>query len=149
MIMWKCFENKTLKYQKEVRLIMNLDLAIQNALKRTPMQGAMHTVASNYGQQFELHSVHHDIKIGQNILGHKVATTSNSGVIHGAVKESQKLGMDANEFSRTWTPTTETMIPISTPLSKDGPIGHFTNLPIGNTSPPSTQLQTATLMGAF
>jgi hypothetical protein len=128
---------------------MNLDLAIQNALRRTPMQGAMHSVASNYGQQFELHAIHQDMKVGQQILGHKVANASNNGVINAAVKEGHKLGMDANEFSRTWTPTTETMIPVSTPLSLDGPIGHFTSLPMGNITPPQTALQTATLTGAF
>jgi len=128
---------------------MNLDLAIQNALRRTPMQGAMHSVVSNYGQQFEIHAVHQDMKVGQQMLGQKVGHATNNGVINAAVKESHKLGLDANEFSRVWTPTTETMIPVSAPMSKEGPIGHFTSLPMGNNSPPLTSLQTATLMGAF
>ena len=35
---------------------MNLDLAIQNTLKRSPMDGAMHGVLSNFGAQYELRS---------------------------------------------------------------------------------------------
>jgi len=128
---------------------MNLDLAILNALKRTPMQGAMHSVVSNYGQQYEIHAVHQDMRVGREMVGQKVAHSSNNGVISSAVKESHKLGLDANEFSRVWTPTTETMIPVSAPLSKEGPIGHFTSLPMGNNTPPLTSQQTATLMGAF
>jgi len=128
---------------------MNLDLAILNALKRTPMQGAMHSVVSNYGQQYEIHAVHQDMRVGREMVGQKIANSSNNGVISSAVRESHKLGLDANEFSRVWTPTTETMIPVSAPLSKEGPIGHFTSLPMGNNTPPLTSQQTATLMGAF
>jgi hypothetical protein len=36
---------------------MNLDLAIQNSLKGGIMKNAMHSVVSNYGRTFELHSV--------------------------------------------------------------------------------------------
>jgi len=35
---------------------MNLDLAIQNTLKRSPMDSAMHGVLSNFGGQYELKS---------------------------------------------------------------------------------------------
>ena len=91
------------------------------------MQGAMHSVVSNYGQQFEIHAVHQDMKVGQQMLGQKVGHATNNGVISSAVKESHKLGLDANEFSGVWTPTTETMIPVSAPMSKEGPIGHFTS----------------------
>ena len=113
------------------------------------MQGAMHSVVSNYGQQYEIHAVHQDMRVGREMVGQKIANSSNNGVISSAVRESHKLGLDANEFSRVWTPTTETMIPVSAPLSKEGPIGHFTSLPMGNNTPPLTSQQTATLMGAF
>jgi len=128
---------------------MNLDLAIMNALKRSPMQGAMNTVVSNYGQQYEIHAIHQDMKVGQNLTGTKVANATQNGAITMAVKESHKLGLDANEFSRAWTPTTETMIPISAPLTKEGPIGHFTSLPIGNMAPAPTVQSTAQFRGAF
>ena len=36
---------------------MNLDLAIQNSLKGGVMKNAMHSVVSNYGRTYELHSV--------------------------------------------------------------------------------------------
>jgi hypothetical protein len=117
---------------------MNLDLAILNALKRTPMQGAMNAVVSNYGQQYEIHAVHQDMKVGQSLTGTQVATASGNGVITKAVREGHKLGLDANEFSRVWTPTSETMIPVSAPLTKEGPIGHFTSLPMGNNAPALT-----------
>ena len=67
---------------------MNLDLAIMNALKRTPMQGAMHSVVSNYGQQYEIHAVHQDMRVGREMVGQKIANSSNNGVISSAVKES-------------------------------------------------------------
>ena len=33
---------------------MNLDLAIQNVMKRSEMEGAMHGVMSNFGASYEL-----------------------------------------------------------------------------------------------
>jgi len=36
---------------------MNLDLAIQNSLKGGVMKNAMHSVVSNYGRTYELHTV--------------------------------------------------------------------------------------------
>ena len=128
---------------------MNLDLAILNALKRTPMQGAMNSVVSNYGQQYEIHAVHQDMRTGQQLTGTKVADASGNGVIQAAVVEGQTLGLSANEFGRTWTPTVETMIPVSAPLTKEGPLGHFTSLPFGNNSAAPTLIQKAQLTEAF
>jgi len=42
------------KYQKEVVNNMNLDLAIQNTLRRSPMEGAMHGVMSDFGSTYQL-----------------------------------------------------------------------------------------------
>ena len=128
---------------------MNLDLSILNALKRTPMQEVSHSLVSNYGRQFEIHAVHSDLQKGGQLTGTKVATASENGTIQAAVVESQKLGMSANEFGRVWTPTVETMIPVSNPMTKEGPIGHFTQLPLGNNSPMLTQQTTAQIGGRF
>jgi len=128
---------------------MNLDLAILNALKRTPVQEVSHSVLSNYGQQYEIHAVHSDLSKGQSMTGTKVAEASTNGTIRAAVVEGHKIGLSANEFGRVWTPTVETMIPVSAPLSKEGPLGHFTSLPIGNNTPMLTQQTTAQLGGSI
>jgi len=128
---------------------MNLDLAILNALKRTPVQEVSHSVVSNYGQQYEIHAVHSDLSKGHAMTGTKVAEASTNGTIRAAVVEGHKLGLSANEFGRVWTPTVETMIPVSAPLSKEGPLGHFTSLPIGNNTPMLTQQTTAQLGGSI
>jgi hypothetical protein len=128
---------------------MNLDLAILNALKRTPVQEVSHSVLSNYGQQYEIHAVHNDLSKGHSMTGTKIAEASNNGTIRAAVVENQKIGLSANEFGRVWTPTVETMIPISAPLTKEGPLGHFTSLPIGNNTPMLTQNTTAQMGGSI
>ena len=43
---------------------MNLDLAIQNTLKRSPMESAMHGVLSNFGAQYELKSYTENAGLG-------------------------------------------------------------------------------------
>ena len=51
-----------------------------------------------------------------------IAQASSNGTIRKAVVEGHKLGNSANEFGRVWSPTVETMIPVSQPLTKEGPI---------------------------
>ena len=138
-----------LKYQKHPINIMNLDLAIQNAMKRNPIQEVSHTLVSNYGQQYELHAVHQDLRKGSQMTSTPIAQASSNGTIKKAVLEGHKLGNSANEFGRVWTPTVETMIPVSQPLTKEGPIGHFTSLPIGNTTPMASQTTTSQIGGRF
>lgn len=113
------------------------------------MQEVSHSVVSNYGQQYEIHAVHSDLSKGHAMTGTKVAEASTNGTIRAAVVEGHKLGLSANEFGRVWTPTVETMIPVSAPLSKEGPLGHFTSLPIGNNTPMLTQQTTAQLGGSI
>jgi len=138
-----------LKYQKMLIIIMNLDLAISNALKRNPIQEVSHTLVANYGQQYELHAIHADLKKGSELTSTPIAQASSNGTIRKAVVEGHKLGNSANEFGRVWSPTVETMIPVSQPLTKEGPIGHFTSLPIGNTTPMSSQQTTSQIGGRF
>jgi hypothetical protein len=52
---------------------MNLDLAIQNTLKRNPMESAMHGVMSNFGGSYQLTAYTESAKAADAILGVPVA----------------------------------------------------------------------------
>ena len=52
---------------------MNLDLAIQNVLKRSEMENAMHGVMSNFGGTYQLTSYTESAKSAESILGTPVA----------------------------------------------------------------------------
>ena len=58
---------------------MNLDLAIQNTLKRSPMEGAMHGVLSNFGAQYELRSYTENAGLADQLFGDSVAVTAPVG----------------------------------------------------------------------
>ena len=58
---------------------MNLDLAIQNTLKRSPMEGAMHGVLSNFGAQYELRSYTENAELADQLFGDQVAITAPVG----------------------------------------------------------------------
>jgi len=64
------------KYQKGVVYNMNLDLAIQNTLRRSPMEGAMHGVMSDFGSTYQLTSYTESSKAAESILGKPVAHMS-------------------------------------------------------------------------
>ena len=55
---------------------MNLDLAIQNVLKRSEMESAMHGVMSNFGNTYQLTSYTESAKAAESILGVPVAHMS-------------------------------------------------------------------------
>lgn len=57
---------------------MNLDLAITNAIRRGPMDSAMHGVVSNYGQSYELHAIPQTIKRAEEMFGQKIATATHA-----------------------------------------------------------------------
>jgi len=59
---------------------MNLDMAITNALRRGPMESAMHGVVSNYGQSYELHAVPQTIKKAENMFGKKIAVATHASI---------------------------------------------------------------------
>ena len=52
---------------------MNLDLAIQNVLKRSEMESAMHGVMSDFGNTYQLTSYTESAKAAESILGVPVA----------------------------------------------------------------------------
>ena len=58
---------------------MNLDLAIQNTLKRSPMDSAMHGVMSNFGGQYELKSYTENGSLQERLFGDSVGVTSPVG----------------------------------------------------------------------
>ena len=58
---------------------MNLDLAIQNTLKRSPMDSAMHGVMSNFGGQYELKSYTENGNLQERLFGDSVGVTSPVG----------------------------------------------------------------------
>mgnify|MGYP001251500731 CR=1 FL=1 len=58
---------------------MNLDLAIQNTLKRSPMEGAMHGVLSNFGAQYELRSYTENAGLADQLFGDSVGVTAPVG----------------------------------------------------------------------
>ncbi len=55
---------------------MNLDLNIQNTLKRSPMEGAMHGVMDNYGGQYQLTSYSESAKLAEQVWGVPVGVTA-------------------------------------------------------------------------
>ena len=52
---------------------MNLDLAIQNTLRRNPMESAMHGVMSDFGGTYQLTAYTESSKAAEDILGKPVA----------------------------------------------------------------------------
>ena len=49
--------------------MMELDGAIQNALKRNPMESAMYGVGQTLGRQYELRALPRDISSTEDLLG--------------------------------------------------------------------------------
>ena len=58
---------------------MNLDLAIQNTLKRSPMDSAMHGVLSDFGGQYELKSFTENGSLQERLFGDSIGITSPIG----------------------------------------------------------------------
>ncbi len=102
---------------------MNLDLAIKNALKRGPMDNAMHSVSSNYGQTFELHAVHRDVKSAEQLMG------VNLGTINEApnFKRNEKVLPWANGVHHA-----ETSLPPVVKTAKVDNLGNKITYPFGN-----------------
>ncbi len=99
---------------------MNLDLAIQNVLKRSEMENAMHGVMSNFGSTYQLTSYTESAKAADSILGVPVAhmtpnalsrpSTSKKAEVYqanppshnlSATIEGYEVSYDAN--TKNWT----------------------------------------------
>ena len=80
---------------------MNIDLAISNALKRGPMESAMHSVVSNYGQSYELHAIPQTIKKAEEMFGKTVGFAAPNPMARAAIPWASSLS-----FVDTSTPST-------------------------------------------
>ena len=79
---------------------MNIDLAISQAMKRGPMESAMHSVVSNYGQSFELHATPQTIKRAEEMFGKSVGFAAPNPMARAAVPWASGVS-----FVTTSTPT--------------------------------------------
>jgi hypothetical protein len=57
---------------------MNLDLAISNTLKRSPMENAMHGVCSNFGASYQLNAYTESANAAESITGRPIAVLGNN-----------------------------------------------------------------------
>lgn len=100
---------------------MNLDLAIQNTLRRSPMDSAMHGVLSDFGGQYELKSFTENGSLQQRLFGDSVGISAPIGsenlakpVLH-AEREvvglqpavSQNLSYGLRTFKLTYEPSNQ------------------------------------------
>lgn len=79
---------------------MNLDLAIQNTLKRSPMDSAMHGVASTFGGKYELKSYTENGSLQERLFGDSVGITSPIGspeLVKPVIKEESLPRLTARE----------------------------------------------------
>jgi len=70
---------------------MNLDLAIQNTLRRNPMESAMHGVMSDFGGTYQLTAYTESSKAAEDILGKPVAHMSPNALSRPAHAETKRV----------------------------------------------------------
>ena len=85
---------------------MNLDLAISNTLKRSPMENAMHGVMSNFGGSYQLNAYTETANAAESIIGRPIAVLGNNP--------------DTRAGESYGTPSTATKSPVPDP----GPFSH-------------------------
>jgi len=76
---------------------MNLDLAIQNTLKRSEMENAMHGVMDNYGAQFQLTSFTSTAKGAEAIFGAPVAVMAANPLSRPTTTRTRKASEGSRE----------------------------------------------------
>ena len=69
---------------------MNLDIAIQNTLKRSEMENAMHGVVDNYGGRYQLTSYSSTAKGAEAIFGKKMGTMSSNNLRRPSYSNTKK-----------------------------------------------------------
>ena len=87
---------------------MNLDLAIQNTLKRGPLDNALHGVISNYGQTYELHAIPQTIKNAEDMFGTSVGFMAPNPMAKASIPWAAEVSF------------VDTAIPSHTPFSAQG-----------------------------
>ena len=96
---------------------MDLDLAIQNTLRRSPMDSARHGVLSNFGGHYELKSYTENAGLADQLFGQSVGITAPVGDANlakphiGGTSKSQVVGpvnqtfiSDATEYTVSYAP---------------------------------------------
>ncbi len=78
---------------------MNLDLAIQNTLRRSPMESAMHGVMSDFGGTYQLTSYTESAKSAESILGKPVAHMAPNALSRPAYSEPKRVVKNAEPTS--------------------------------------------------
>jgi len=76
---------------------MNLDLAIQNTLKRNPMENALHGVMDDYGAQFQLTSFTSTAKGAEAIFGAPVAVMAPNILSRPTTTRTRKASEGSRE----------------------------------------------------
>ena len=75
---------------------MNLDMAIQNTLKRGPMENAMHGVMDNHGGRYQLTSYNSSAKGAEAIFGRPMGSMTNNPLSRPTttrrVSEAESMG---------------------------------------------------------
>jgi len=84
---------------------MNLDLAIQNTLKRSPLEGAMDGVLSNFGAHYELRSYTENAELAYQLFGDSVAVTAPVGDSHLCIAVFRDDGTFAPAVPQRFTQT--------------------------------------------
>ncbi len=103
---------------------MDIDLAIQNTLRRSPMENAMHGVVSNLGQSYELHAIPQTVRKAEEILGHKVGV-AHSNPLAKPVATAQPIAWIDNVHHA------DTMVPAPITMSKSDILGNTPKYPFG------------------
>lgn len=103
---------------------MDIDLAIRNTLKRSPMENAMHGVVSNLGQSFELHAIPQTVKRAEEILGHKVGVAHSNPLARPVATKQPIAWIDGVHHA-------DTMVPAPITMSKSDIMGNSPKYPFG------------------
>ena len=103
---------------------MDIDLAISNTLKRSPMENAMHGVVSNLGQSYELHAIPQTVKRAEDILGHKVGVAHSNPLAKPVATAQPIAWIDGVHH-------VDTMVPAPITMSKSDVLGNTPQYPFG------------------
>ena len=116
---------------------MNLDLAIQNTIKRSPMENAMHGVISNLGQSFELHAIHNTVRSAEQIMGQKVGVAHTNPLAKPTATNQKVAWIDGVHHADTMVPAPITMS--SNDILRNSPKSYPFEAPIGTNAIPQVK----------
>ena len=96
--------------------MMELDAAIQNALKRNPMESAMYGVGQDLGRQYELRALPRDVQTTEEMLGVSlgiIGATEPRPIVSDVVSDTPECGSAAldvtiGSYMLAYEPPTQT-----------------------------------------